>query len=286
MADLNNIITALSIDDLVFDNTNFVLQEIQGLEMPIVRLPRYNLPGQSGAFISNALYGERSIKIKGLVNVNTNNMTTFLSNRRTVIDNLGFQYDINNRPVARTMTIALIDGRILTTDIFIDTPLQMKFSENQVGYEDFLITAIAPDFRLYLETIMDTIPFPVIGGVPIPTPIPMSFSYTSGGILTVDNIGVVDVFPIITFHAPLNIPYIINFTSGEFIELNYNVTGDDVIIDCQNQTITQGGVDITGVQTSDSVFFTILQGLNDLGFNAIGGSGDCDISFTPAFLGI
>ena len=72
MAVLMNLITALSIDTLVFDNQNFVLQDVKGLESPALRLPRYNQPAGNGANISNALFGERPIAIKGMVIVPDN----------------------------------------------------------------------------------------------------------------------------------------------------------------------------------------------------------------------
>lgn len=284
-----NIITALSIDDLVFDNINFILQEVQGLEMPLVRLPRYNLPGQSGAFISNALYGERPIKIRGTINAPDNNLNTYLTNRTTLINNLSFLYDTGNRPIARTFSVTLINGQTLTAGVYVDTPLQMKFSENQVGYEEFFITLVAPDFNLYSQTpIVTTIQMPVQGGVPIPTAIPLSLAPSSGGMATINNIGALPAQPTIRLVAPLDTPYIINQTTGLFMELKTNLAigQNDIIIDCANQIITQGNNNITGIQSVDSNFWNLLSGNNLIGFNAASGTGYCVITFTPTLLGI
>jgi hypothetical protein len=55
----NLTITPAGVSPIVFDDANFILTSLKGLEMPKVRLPRFDLPGSSGAFISNALYSER-----------------------------------------------------------------------------------------------------------------------------------------------------------------------------------------------------------------------------------
>lgn len=287
-------ITGLSIDSLVFDNSNFILQEIKGLESPLTRLPRYNLPGQSGAYISNALYGERAIKIRGLVNVPDGTAVsqvrnTYLANRTTLINNLSYSYDSSGRPVPRTLTITLVNGQVLTASVYVDTPLAMGFSPDQVDYEEFLITLVAPDPLLYSSTpISATITLPVGGGTAIPTPVPASLGASSGGSATMNNIGSQTTYPTITLSAPLTNPYIINQTTGKFIKLNYTISvgQSDVVIDCQNQQITQGTNDITGVQSTDSTFWSIISGNNTIAFSASGGSGNCVVSFTPSFLGI
>ena len=147
-----NLITGLSIDGLVFDGVNFILQDIKGLEFPSVRLPRYNLPGSSGAYVSNTLYGERAIRIKGVVNAPDGSVTTYLSNRNTLINALSFKRDAIDDIVPQIMTVTLANGQVLTTQAYVDTPLAMGFSPDQTDYEEFLITLIAPDPGLYSST--------------------------------------------------------------------------------------------------------------------------------------
>jgi hypothetical protein len=282
-------IVSLQIDNLVFDGTNYIIEQIQGLEMPLTRLPRFNLPGSSGAYISNALYGERSIKIKGYVNAPDNSRLTYLANRAELINSVTYKRDINGLLIPQLMTITLENGVVLTTEVYQDTVLQFGYSPDQDIFEEFQMTLIAPDPFLYSTSVISgIITLPVGGGTTIPTPIPISLAPSSGGSLDITNPGSQLVSPTITVYAPITNPYISNNTLGKFIKLNHiqNVGDLPVVIDCATQTITQGTNDITGVQTQDSTFWQIASGVNHLGFSASAGSGTALVSFSPTFLGI
>lgn len=288
------IITAFEIssqeaDPINFDGVNFILTEVKGLEHPTVRLPRYNLPGSSGAYISNALYGERRIAIKGVVNAPDNSIDTYLANRSKLINCLAIARDSSGNLQPQTITITLQNGDILTTTGYIDTPLQMGFSPDQVGFEEFQITFVAPDPNLYSSTSLSgTAQLPVGGGTAIPTAIPISLAPSSGGSVTLINSGSTTSYPLITLNGPLTNPYITNQRTGQFLKISYTINVGDlpVIINCSTQTITQGTNNKTGIQSSDSSFWGILSGTNVIGFSATGGSGDCTVSFNPTFIGV
>jgi len=282
-------ISSLQIDNLVFDGSNYVIEEIQGLEMPITRLPRFNLPGSSGAFVSNALYGERSIKIKGYVNAPDNSRLTYLTNRANLVNNITYKRDSGGNLVPQLMTITLENGTVLTTQVYQDTVLQFGYSPDQDVFEEFQMTLIAPDPFLYSTSVISTtISLPVGGGTAIPTAIPISLAPSSGGSAIVTNPGSQLVSPLITLYSPLTNPYISNNTTGKFIKINHtqNVGDLPVIINCAAQTIYQGANNITGVQSQDSTFWQIASGANTLGFSATAGSGTAVVSFSPTFLGI
>src|ERR1035437_5490976 len=135
-----------------FDGSNYILEEITGLETPKTRLPRYNLPGNSGAFISNALYGERGIVIKGYVNAPDGSITTYLANRTNLINVLAYARDNQNVLYPQTLSITLTNGFSLTASVYVDTPLAMGFSPDQTDYEAFQITLVAADPNLYSST--------------------------------------------------------------------------------------------------------------------------------------
>lgn len=294
MPPLNNLITSVSISSpsastVTFDNANYVLNEIKGLESPLVRLPRFNLPGSSGAFISNALYGERSITIKGTIISPDNNPSTFLTNRNNLINVLAYSRDNNNNLQSQTLMITLGNGQILTTNVFVDKPLQLGYSEDQYGWEEFMISFIAPDPNLYSSTSISTsISLPVGGGTAIPTAVPASLAPSSGGSATIDNIGSQSSAPTITLTAPLTNPYVTNNRSGLFLKINYtlNLGDHSLVINCSTQRITQGATDKTGIQSSDSTFWSLLSGDNLIGFSATAGSGTCTINFAPTFIGV
>jgi phage-related protein len=283
------IITSLSIDNLVFDGSNYILEEVDGLELPLTRLPRYNWPGQNGAFISNTLYGERAIKIKGTLNAPDGTVNTYLTNRITLINALNYKRDINNDIIPQTLTVGLANGQILTCDVYVDTPLTMAFSPDVTDYAEFLITLIAPDPNLYSITpIITSVNFPINGGTAIPTAIPISLAPSSGGSATINNIGSTTAYPVITINAPVVDPYIINTTTNLYMQIIYtlNIGDDPLIVDCNAQTITQGVNDVTGIQLQGSTFFGLISGDNQIKYSGSSGSGIATISFSPTFIGV
>ena len=218
-------ITGLTISSnggtVTFDNSNFILVEVNGLESPVVRLPRYNLPGSSGAYISNALYGERPLKIKGIVNAPDGSRATLLTNRTTLINTLAFQRDADNNLQPQTVTITLENGQVLTTQGYVDNAVSMGFSPDQVDHEDFLITMVCPDPNLYSTTQASaTVSLPIGGGTTIPTAIPISLAPSSGGSVVITNAGSTTTYPTITLSAPLTNPYLTNRRTGEFLQLS------------------------------------------------------------------
>ena len=283
------IITSLSIDSLTFDGSNYILEEVSGLELPLTRLPRYNWPGQSGAFISNALYGERAIKIKGTVNAPDGTVNTYLLNRTALINALNYKRDVNNNIVPQTLTIGLANGQNLTAEVYMDTPITMAFSPDATDYAEFLITLVAPDPNLYSNTISSTsIDFPIAGGTAIPTAIPVSLAPSSGGNTSINNIGSSTAYPVITINAPVVDPYIINTTTNLYMQIIYTLgVGDDpLIIDCNNQTIFQGVNDVTGIQMQGSSFFGLIPGINQIRYSGSSGTGIATVSYYPTFIGI
>jgi Phage tail protein len=274
---------------ITFDGSNYILEEVTGLESPKTRLPRYNLPGNSGAFISNALYGERSIVIKGYVNAPDGSINTYLTNRTNLINVLTYARDNQNVLQPQTLSIVLTNGFSLTASVYVDTPLAMGFSSDQVDYEEFQVTLVAADPNLYSSTEETfTINLPVGGGTAIPTAIPISLAPSSGGQVVVTNPGSNISYPVITLTAPLTNPYITNLKTNQFIKINYilNPGDQDLVIDCSAQSITQGVNNKNGVQSQDSTFWGILAGSNTLGFSAAAGSGNCVGIFYPVFVGV
>jgi len=283
------VIAAPNGNSITFDGKSYILVNVDGLASPLVRLPRYNLPGSSGAYISNALYGERAIKIKGVVNAPDGSRLTYLANRLTLINALAYQTNNAGQILPQTITISLENGTVLTTSGYMDTPLAMGFSEDQMDYEEFQLTLACPDPLLYSQnTISGVVSLPIGGGAAIPTAIPISLGASSGGQLVLVNTGAATVFPTITLTGPLTNPYITNLRTGQFLKFNYTLnTGDlPVVINCATQTITQGANVKNGIQSQDSTFWGMLSGSNTIGFSASGGSGTASISFSPAFLGV
>lgn len=282
-------ITALSIDGFSFDSSNFILAEIQGIEFPTVRLPRFNLPGSSGGFISNALYGERSIRIKGYINAPDGKSATFMNNRTTFINTFAYKRDIYNNLLPQILTMTTSNGQTLTTSVYVDGAISAPFPADQIEWVEFLITLVAPDPNLY-STVQSvtTINLAAGGGMAVPAAVPFNISAGSGGSGVLNNTGGNIVYPTITLTAPLNTPFLTNFNTNLFLKLNTNliVGQNPLVINCAAQTITQGANDVTSIKSIDSNYFYLMSGNNNIGFSAASGSGQASISFYPNYLGI
>jgi hypothetical protein len=282
-------ITPSGVNPIVFDGTNFILSSVKGLESPKVRLPRFDLPGSSGAFISNALYSERSLQLQGYVNAPDGSRVTYLNNRTALINALSYQYSLAGTPQPVLLTIGLENGQLVQTSGYVDTPLAMAFSEDSVDYEAFHLSLVCPDPNLYgTVAITGQVGLPVGGGAAIPTAIPISLAAGSGGALTLTNIGSQPTSPTITLTAPLTNPYITNQRTGAFLKFNYTINIGDapVVVNCATQTITQGANTLTGVISQDSTFWSLLPGQNTIGFSASAGSGTATVTFNPVFIGV
>lgn len=296
------LITALSIDTLVFDNRNFVLQDIKGLESPTLRLPRYNLPGQSGAAISNALYGERAISIKGMVITPDGtqaglSQALYLTNRNTLINALSYKTDINGNLLPQVMTVTFTNGLSVSCQVFQDKPLQMGFSEGQPDFEEFQLTLVAPDPNLYSTIVNSTnIGLAVGGGTRVPTNLPspqsfvLSLAPSSGGQAAINNVGANVAYPTITLTGPLTNPFIANLTTNQFMQLNMSIGATDppIIINMNPgiQTILQNNADVSANKTLSSSFWGLFKGTNVIGFSASAGTGTANVSFFPSFSGV
>ena len=285
----NALITSVVIDSLIFDGTNYSISNLSGLESPTVRLPRYNLPGTDGAFVSNALYGERAIKITGTINAPDSDPLTYLANRTTLINALNFKRDIDNNIVPQLMTITMANGQVLTTQVYVDNPVQMAFSSDKTDYEDFIVTFVAADCNLYgINKNTSTLTYPIEGGTTVPTAIPLSLGSSSGGSIIINNTGSTTTYPIITINAPVINPYIINLTTNKFMQILYTLSegSEPLVVDCNTNTIFQGSNDITGIQTQNSTFWGLNSGNNTINYSGTSGSGSISLDYYFSFIGV
>ncbi len=59
-----------------------------------------------------------------------------------------------------------------------------------------------------------------------------------------------------------------------------------VVINCAAQEITQGIDILTGMQSNDSTFWSLLPGQNTISFSAGTGTGTTQVSMLPVFVGV
>lgn len=105
-----------------------------------------------------------------------------------------------------------------------------------------------------------------------------------------NNLGDLPVYPIsINIHGPVNIPKIINTTTGEYLEVSVNLaTGSNELVfsyDKDSLSVLLDGVNVTKQVTSASTFFKIPPGSNifELTGTSIGNGAYATISFYDGY---
>lgn len=91
-------------------------------------------------------------------------------------------------------------------------------------------------------------------------------TYSSNGSVT--NNGDWPSYPSFTIHGPVNVPRITNSTTGEYIEVNTNLSSSSDVLtinyDQDSFAIDKNGSSVIGSLTSGSTYFKIEPGINNL----------------------
>ena len=121
------------------------------------------------------------------------------------------------------------------------------------------------------------------GGFVIPLTIPVTISASSGGDLTVTNVGSFYAYPVLRAYGPLIDPSIINQTTGERLNFEGSIaSGDYWEIDLHAQTVKLNGTtSITALDVSTSTWFHCGFGATAL---QLSGSGFTSQTFLRAYM--
>lgn len=107
-------------------------------------------------------------------------------------------------------------------------------------------------------------------GTAIPTVVPLSLAYTSGGRQTVNITGNGVYYPTITIYGPVTNPIIKNYTTNKLVQTEVVMTGSDIlVIDMSAQTVVlNSNYNYLGYVTSDSEFWSLDPGNNEIGLSS------------------
>lgn len=222
---------------------------LDGLDSPEIRLSSYNNPGAHGQTISNALYGGRVVAVQG--SVRGNDTISYRANKQALATAVGLQNDTSGFPIPRLLKVTLGDG--LTYQLPVITT---KFNNPEQYPTRSLWQLDLTATQWYLES--DQLSSASVG---LPQP---------GGTITVTNSGTAMAYPTITFPGPVISPVISNNTTGQKIALNLTlVTGDTIVINTKERTITQGGsTNKIGALMAGSSFWGLAPGDNVITYSA------------------
>lgn len=133
---------------------------------------------------------------------------------------------------------------------------------------DAQVQLIANDPVIYSnqDIVSSNVTAPSGGGFTFPATFPITFESTSSGTITLQNLGNIDTYPVITLVDALTNPLIRNATTGEVIQLNYTSSVGDVIeIDMKNRSIILNGVtSLLSDLVEGGEFWTLEPGSNQI----------------------
>jgi hypothetical protein len=129
------------------------------------------------------------------------------------------------------------------------------------------------------------------GSAIFPFELPIVFgasTYSVSG--NADNDGDLSTYPIsIVVNGPVNSPKVTNTTTGEYIQINTNLSSDDNVLrieyDKDSLNVEVDGVSVLDDVTEESIFFKVRPGGNDIQLtgSSIGSGAFVKLSFRDAF---
>lgn len=250
-------------------NTDIVLgTPIQGLILPEIRMDSGVYTGRDGGWVNGQFFGMREIVIPGTVNGKS------CPDAAALVCSL-----IDAIPLRQSLPLYVITSEAsYYADVYL-ADVAMEIDSNRI--HDFVITVVAPDPNFdeasptdpNVGWIDDTI-YKLIGGGYV-TPYILPVEWEAGTTpTTVTNNGSLWVYPQIVLNDKWTNPKITNRTTGQVILLNVTTTtGDQIIIDNLNHTVTLNGGSILPLFDSSSSWWPLQTGDNVIALES-SGSGD------------
>lgn len=244
--------------------TYHISGKIEGLEKPDVRTSSSNYSGRDGGRVNAQYYSPRLITITGFIT--SDSCDAHESAREALDAALPIRDDID-------VVITTPGGSEFVTSaslLALDMPWgNSKFSEYKIdlfcGDPNFYLGGIGAESSITIQRFVG-------GGLVLPIILPAVFAAGSG-VVTAVNGSAVSVYPIITITGSAANPEITNVDTGEKVEVNVTMSsGDVLVIDMKNRTITLNGGSVLSFRSSDSDWFALAPGNNRFMFSTTNGS--------------
>ena len=245
----------------------YMLQNIpEGMHHPTVRQSESPLQNRHGIVDGMSYYGSRAITLTGKVIADTQSV------RKTLEENLRaiFQLDgvqTGDNPSYYTLYMTDEDGEEKQLNVKISTGIEFSKESGNPYVRDFIVSmkARSPAWLsqdLYTEMIEQG---KSSSSLTLPTTLPIVFGSTFINEGTVTNGGNFGTFPVITITGAGENPTIFNVTTNQSITINTTlVEGDELVIDCENGTVTLNGADALAYLSTDSQFIQLAAGANTI----------------------
>lgn len=255
----------------------FVSPEIQGLEIPSIRLPSFDRPNIDGAIVPNQLYGGRLISFKG--KVYGGSVSEYRTNRQLLESAVAIKRTDAGELLPLVLKFKTMSDLLLQVNCYTK---QFSCPDKNIGFANYKLDVFTGDIYLLGQTekVAQIYTFQG-GGMAIPMGIPMSMNTGGDSLQTLNNAGNVPAKPTITLWGPLQNPVLTNLTTGEVMTFTYNLTTADqsIVVDTVNRTaLYSSGLGATPVNVRQYLvgdFITIAPGDNEIklsiaSYNALG----------------
>lgn len=272
------------------DRIGFVIfPDIQGMEIPTVRLPSFNRPNLDGAFVPNQLYGGRLISFIGKVYADT--IATYRTRRRTLEAACQIKR-VSGILAPITLKFKTMDNLLLQVEVYTR---KFTFKDKQLLHGNFRLDLFAPSVYIESQELYSENLFIFSGGgMGIPMGIPMDMGVGGDVQVVLNNAGNIDTYPAVTFNGVMQNPTLTNETNGDALSLTYNLTSTSqrIEIDTVNRTAlyfsspTADGVNVRQYVSGD--FLTLQPGNNNLKLvvAAYNSTGYANLAWRDAYSGV
>lgn len=238
-----------------------VVTEITGLDSPDVRENADDLVQMDGGIHGDFFYGRRPIVLSGMI---LNPASADDRNRKMT----KLMQASNAMRGDATLTWTLANNNQQFVSVRRQQPL--RITDN--WQKTFQCSLVAADPRIYSTTLNQI----TTAASAVPTNIGRIYdksydidyggSAVAGGLL-ISNDGNAITYPILTVTGPGSNPQILNYTTGESINLIYTLAaGEYITIDTLNRTVKLGGTTsrYSAIDFTNTKWWGLVPGLNDI----------------------
>lgn len=204
------------------DNTNYILSKLDGIYKIPIRVSQEDITYGDGGNIWSRQYGIRVITIEGEVTGST--ASSFLNAMHNLMVASSIKFDII------PLTITLWDGRSKTINVKVTENPDVPLDEGMVTYADYrmVLSAENPFFQdIVIQTY--TVFLSHGGGTRVPTRVPLSLSFGSGGSIVVNNSGDISSYPQFYITGAITNATITNTTTGQSFSINTSLTDGQTV---------------------------------------------------------
>lgn len=256
-------------NDPTAEHLSLLDEPIEGLGVSSVRTSSGTRSGQHGGYVAAQFYDMRLIQLTGTLHGDTPELLE--ANRIALSTVVGV---LNDTPL--TVEITTTGGKSYTIECFLDsmaTPINLSPLKAA-----FNLSLLAPDPIIYDTSVGSSLNFTINRVVPggmlfsDESPVFGYSTYFTDGMSNamVNNLGSVEIYPVITINGKTANPVITNNTTGDSFRMSgYSVPdGSETVIDMKAHTIKLNGGNVLGYWDTTSQWVSLVPGENEFSFTS------------------